>query len=264
MAIVMGFFCTSFFFFLVFRSFFSASCCWIPSSEAAVKCLKTSVPTGGSRDAILLFCSAARTAPSPSNCFLRKTKGGSYSSVAQLRLKNLRFPFRSVGHGLQSMRSVRNQLTFAGFETGWSWAEVHATEACLNWMAVKYKFNQKQMWCHEHLKNSNFKGSIYSTWSTFFVFFYTGSFKTACILLALELQEKNDVRWLKTSWIIELMTSSDTKFKVVQLQSVKFKLETGGQRIYGLWPSESPAFFVHVALLFGIPSPRVLVSDLGI
>lgn len=65
---VINMFCTSLFFFLLFRSFSSASWrSWISPSEAGVKRLKTSVPTGGSRDAILPFCIAARTSLSASS-----------------------------------------------------------------------------------------------------------------------------------------------------------------------------------------------------
>lgn len=65
-------FCTSMFLsFRLCRSFSSASYRrWISSSEAGVKRLKTSEPTGGSRGAILAWCSAARTPPSPSNNLL--------------------------------------------------------------------------------------------------------------------------------------------------------------------------------------------------
>lgn len=61
-------FCT----FLLFGCSFSSASQrrWISSSEAGVKRLKTSVPTGGSRDAIVAFWSSAHTPLSPSNCFL--------------------------------------------------------------------------------------------------------------------------------------------------------------------------------------------------
>lgn len=60
--------CTSLFFFVWCSS----------SSEANVKHLKTSVPTGGSRDTILTSCSSARTVLSPSNRFLWARQGNFY------------------------------------------------------------------------------------------------------------------------------------------------------------------------------------------
>lgn len=60
--------CTLFCFFGVACLFFSAPCGgWTPPNEVGVKRLKTSVPTGGSRDTGLAFCSSARTPGSPCN-----------------------------------------------------------------------------------------------------------------------------------------------------------------------------------------------------
>lgn len=61
---------TSLFFSLFPRVVIATSFCWSSCSEAAVRRLNTSVPTGGSRDATLVFCSAARTPSSPCSRFL--------------------------------------------------------------------------------------------------------------------------------------------------------------------------------------------------
>lgn len=55
---------------MLFCSFFSCIILHRLCSEAAVRHLNTSMPTGGSKDATLAFCSAARTPSSPWSCFL--------------------------------------------------------------------------------------------------------------------------------------------------------------------------------------------------
>lgn len=61
---------TSLFFSFFPRVLLANSCCWSSCSEAAVRRLNTSVPTGGSREATLAFCSPARTSSSPCSRFL--------------------------------------------------------------------------------------------------------------------------------------------------------------------------------------------------